>query len=492
MSKNIIANGRAHQAHCGRASKANTSRYHAAIKALSALFFAKSPKMNGPWCQLLTERKAHWGHTYVLKGSQETRFAFKKFAEAEGIMGAGQWALLVRGDDQYLIITMPKAKTKGSHEHHVKEVLLGLPGGHTLEWIQPFSRRWQSLFGWIPKPEAELREGLLELSTGQFPAIEDCRHWSWETPRSEGSRESNPRENERVSALWQEHPYVQISGPCANGNPRVIDATKGLRMHEGPYTQCKLCRKVLCLGCARQNDLVRTKSGKQYDRTDLEEALVPKPEVKNEKDRFWHHPTNSQPFWVIPIKKMAMTEKLAWIRQELEDEGIGPFCAKFRELLGHEYSQVNDKSIKKAALELYAMHTNRKLEKSVEMLTASELEAFSRVWNERAPARCAGCKADVFEAPLIHACDIFCTKCTNLQKTAVCRKCKGPADRDSIPACAACAKGPVLPGKPSKRASKRLINVVHINTQQLVKNRKFWGKPDFDLAPAAKKPRRRA
>ena len=99
---------------------------------------------------------------------------------------------------------------------------------------------------------------------------------------------------------------MQISGPCANGNPRVIDATKGLRMHEEPYTQCTLCRKVLCLGCARQNDLVRSKSGKQYDRTDLEEALVPKPE-KNEKDRFWHHPTNSQPFWVIPIKKMAMT-----------------------------------------------------------------------------------------------------------------------------------------------------------------------------------------
>ena len=102
----------------------------------------------------------------------------------------------------------------------------------------------------------------------------------------------------------------------------------------------------------------------------------------------------------------------------------------------------------------------------------------------------------MFEAPLIHAYDIFCTKCINSQKTAVCRKCKGPADRDCIPACSTCAKGPVLPGKPSKRASKRLINVVHINTQQLVKNRKFWGKrgvdDDFDLAPAAKKPRRRA
>ena len=83
--------------------------------------------MNGPWCQLLTERKAHWGHTYVLKGSQETRFAFKKFAEAEGIMGAGQWALLERGEnEQYLIITMPRGVINNYHYKHAKEILLNL------------------------------------------------------------------------------------------------------------------------------------------------------------------------------------------------------------------------------------------------------------------------------------------------------------------------------------------------------------------------------
>ena len=138
MSQTNIANGRAHQAHCGRASKANTSRYHAAIKALSALFFAKNPKMNGPWCQLLTERKAHWGHTYVLKGSQETRFAFKKFAESEGIQGAGQWALILRGDDQYLVIIMPKPKTKSSTRSTRKKSCWGCRAG---KWEAMYDRR---------------------------------------------------------------------------------------------------------------------------------------------------------------------------------------------------------------------------------------------------------------------------------------------------------------------------------------------------------------
>jgi len=149
--------------------------------------------MIGPVCQLVTEPKEHWGQTYVLKGSQKTRFALKKFAEAEGIMGAGQWALLERGEDeQYLIITMPKAATNNYHYKHAKEILLNLPGGHTLEWIRPFTRRFQSLFGWCPKPEPEICEGLAELASGQFPAIEDCRHWYWgTTPRDEGSFESN-------------------------------------------------------------------------------------------------------------------------------------------------------------------------------------------------------------------------------------------------------------------------------------------------------------
>ena len=93
---------------------------------------------------------------------------------------------------------------------------------------------------------------------------------------------------------------------------------------------------------------------------------------------------------------------------------------------------------------------------------------------------------------------MFCEECSSLNR-ATCRQCQGPANPDTIPACAACGKGPVLPGK---LAPDKLTQRIVTGTAALVKRRKFWGKrgladafdmkPSTQGAPKAPKKRRRS
>ena len=69
----------------------------------------------------------------------------------------------------------------------------------------------------------------------------------------------------------------------------------------------------------------------------------------------WQHPQRPLPFYVLDGQKLADTEKLVWIRQELqEDADIATFCTTFLDIFADKYTTATAQ--KKTALRLWCMH----------------------------------------------------------------------------------------------------------------------------------------
>ena len=216
--------------------------------------------------------------------------------------------------------------------------------------------RFQCLFGWDATVEeackqndtkrlAKLLPGadavepamlpaVAQMASGSLPMIEDCRHWTWATTDGSGGE---AKTRFRQSTLFQEFPFQVIQGPCANGR------------HNGPYTKCTMCKKVLCVKCTRETGIVRSPNGKHI-LEEVEDALA---EVQaaaskaKEAEHFgpqtvttvWQHPQRPLPFYVLDGQKLADTEKLAWIHQELEEgAGIETFCTTFLDIFADTVS----------------------------------------------------------------------------------------------------------------------------------------------------------
>ena len=109
---------------------------------------ATGPLRVTPPCELLVNPKPHWQQTYVVLGDHEAEAAFKAFAFAQAVNGAGMWAIHQTRNDTYLVITLGKAGWANSEIRKIKEGLCQLPGGLSIEWVRPFTRRLQCLFGW--------------------------------------------------------------------------------------------------------------------------------------------------------------------------------------------------------------------------------------------------------------------------------------------------------------------------------------------------------
>ncbi len=82
--------------------------------------------------------KPHWGQTYVVKAQAEAEqrmqiAAFKQFAEAEGVLGAGAYATVELPGEAYLVITLGKAGNDVSGVRYIKECLLQMPGHVAVE-----------------------------------------------------------------------------------------------------------------------------------------------------------------------------------------------------------------------------------------------------------------------------------------------------------------------------------------------------------------------
>ena len=68
-----------------------------------------------PPCKLLEDPKPHWQQTYVVLGDTEAEAAFKEFAFAQAVNGAGMWAIHQTRNETYLVITLGKAGCEKSN-----------------------------------------------------------------------------------------------------------------------------------------------------------------------------------------------------------------------------------------------------------------------------------------------------------------------------------------------------------------------------------------
>ena len=162
-----------------------------------------------PPCKLLVDPKPQWQQTYVVLGDHKAEAAFNAFASAQAVNGAGMWATHQTRNETYLVITLGKAGCEKSKIREIKEGPYMLPGTGGIEWVRPFTRRFQCLFGWDAtvvekacaqndtQKLAKLIPGAHAVDPALLPAIaqlgnepkllmiEDCPHWMWWDQRKE-------------------------------------------------------------------------------------------------------------------------------------------------------------------------------------------------------------------------------------------------------------------------------------------------------------------
>ena len=142
----------------------------------------------------------------------------------------------------------------------------------------------------------------------------------------------------------------------------------------------------------------------------------------------WQHPQRPLPFYVLDGQKLADTEKLAWVRQELEENAdIEAFCKTFLDIFADKFTTAVAQ--KKTALRLWCVHNGREVITASINLPADELELFELAWNAEALARCRGCKGEVAGVPAgFHVRDPYCSeRCRVGGMQVVCWTCKKPA-----------------------------------------------------------------
>ena len=141
------------------------------------------------------------------------------------------------------------------------------------------------------------------------------------------------------------------------------------------------------------------------------------------------------PFFVIDQQKVPEADKLAWMKQELqEDAPLEEFVGKFVELFGDKLrGQVPQKN---ACLKLYGLYAEEgRAWKKESDLPPKLLVAFQRVWDPKAPDRCTEC-GKTLERP-----GQFCgSVCEHAGAKNTCRGCGAELDRVH-PYCRTCKRG---------------------------------------------------
>ena len=94
-----------------------------------------------PPCELLEDPKPQWQQTYVVLGDHKAEAAFKAFASAQAVNGAGMWATHQTRNETYLVITLGKGGCAKSKIRAIQEGFYQLPGTGSIEWVRPFTRR---------------------------------------------------------------------------------------------------------------------------------------------------------------------------------------------------------------------------------------------------------------------------------------------------------------------------------------------------------------
>ena len=72
-------------------------------------------------------------------GDHKAEAAFKAFASAQAVNGAGMWATHQTRNETYLVITLEKAGCDTSNIRKMKEALFKLPGTGGIEWAVSYT-----------------------------------------------------------------------------------------------------------------------------------------------------------------------------------------------------------------------------------------------------------------------------------------------------------------------------------------------------------------
>ena len=268
---------------------------------------------------------------------------------------------------------------------------------------------------------------------------------------------------------------------------RVAGGYPVVENKHGPmFVRCTLCAKVLCTTCATP---VMALKGTLFDTDGVTEAQAAASKAAaTEAEHFgpqtltkvWQHPQRPLPFYVLDGQKLADTEKLAWIHQELEDDaGIETFCTTFLDIFADKFTTAVAQ--KKTALRLWCVHNGREVITASINLPADELEYFELAWNAEALARCRGCTGEVAGVRAgFHVSDPYCSeRCRVGGMQIVCRTCKAPATlAGDWRHCGACGRLPPKRKKPEDESN--LDKMLNQNIESLtIANNVF----QYDLVP---------
>ena len=179
-----------------------------------------------------------------------------------------------------------------------------LPQSDGVQWVRPFTRRLQHLFGWGAAVEkackqhdtkklAKLLPGAHAVDPAMLPAIvqlgnkpklqmlEDCPHCMWWDQKQEllkdyeADKDISPEilDGMRFPLRFRHFFKPCAKGPCANGEgvmtQRESRVAGGLPVvetkHGPPFVHCTLCAKVLCRA---QSQSRRCRTGVRRGRDD--------------------------------------------------------------------------------------------------------------------------------------------------------------------------------------------------------------------------------
>jgi hypothetical protein len=240
------------------------------------------------------------------------------FMQQELLGGCAGVALVMRGNDAYVVHTLVRPVTLGNHSPGFMRKLLesfdGAIGGLVrVIWVRPLNRHLQRLFGW---GDVNVKDVAAEVSL----AAEDEDFYRIRMLVPEFAKYTDDEMSDSSLIM------SRIVSGLLNPTPALQDCIHQWVAHEGPcmsepclsrhaktWNKCSECTKIRCGFCV---SLLKSRAAEENDVKEHVNAL---------KDtvlyNFKLHPRLGRPFLVLDSAKMANAEKLEWLRAEFEPAG---------------------------------------------------------------------------------------------------------------------------------------------------------------------------
>jgi len=338
--------------------------------------------------------KPGFARTFVAKVTAASQVAIEWSAfQAHASQGANAVALVTREtDDNTIYIVLTRAAVRvDNHVPALKGKLEDPPLSATVEWVRPFTRRLQRLFGWgdVWASQEVLERALdeeddatlLRMLPEQRLAIQ-CG--DYDRVRMAVEALSGPSaapalmdvdsndEEDKKARLRAEH---DAQGTHRYGQPSM--KWECARCNSFPAARCEACGAQRCDKCTHDGATATAAPRPPHKVVWKQNAMAP------------------EPFYVQNPPKLSLDQQAEWLRDELPAAAtLMEFADVYRQLLA---DQVRDElKSRHHCLNLYGMFNPEfKPRKECELHPPSELEAFQRVFDPNAPARCRSCAAVV-------------------------------------------------------------------------------------------------